>query len=80
MLCGDPRGILYMALLYLNVDFRPKVNRLPEKAVQTVEKVRYPDSMKKSLPSLKHPALDSFEFILNVLESPTELVLRSDFF
>jgi hypothetical protein len=36
--------------------------------------------MKKSLPSLKHPALDSFEFILNVLESPTELVLRSVFF
>jgi hypothetical protein len=47
---------------------------------QVVEKVRNPDSMKKSLPSLKHPALDSFDFYLNVLESPTELVLRSDFF
>jgi hypothetical protein len=34
-----------------------KKNKEEQSAPGVVQKVRYPDSMKKSLPSLKHPAL-----------------------
>ena len=41
--------------------------RIVQERIIKVDKVRYPDSMKKSLPSLKHPVRDSFNLTFIML-------------